>query len=41
VSTSFERIVRYKNNYQFNKEYINGLIADSDLMLFFEQTVAA
>ncbi len=41
VSTSFERIVRYKNDYQFNKEYINGLIADSDLMLFFEQTVAA
>lgn len=40
VITSFEIITRYKNEYWFNKEYINWLIGDPAVTEWFEKTVA-
>jgi len=35
----YERITRYKNNYKFNKEYINALINDTQMNAAFEAAV--
>ncbi len=36
-----ERIAHYKDNYQFNKEYINGLMSDPSVDWYFQQTLQA
>ncbi|MEF2175396.1 MAG: Asp-tRNA(Asn)/Glu-tRNA(Gln) amidotransferase subunit GatB [Candidatus Absconditabacteria bacterium] len=41
VESSYSRIKRYKEQYGFNKEYINSLIQSTDVNLFFEDTVSA
>ena len=41
VEWPFSRITKYKNNYKFNKEYINALINDADLNTAFENAVSA
>lgn len=41
VESSYSRIKRYKEQYWFNKEYINSLIQSTDVNLFFEDTVSA
>jgi len=40
VESPYARIMRYQKNYTFNKEYINWLISDADVNMFFEQTLA-
>jgi len=40
VHTPFTRMRRYKEEYGFNKEYINGLIGDVAVNTYFERAVS-
>lgn len=40
VESPFARITRYKQDYWFNKEYINWLISDKEVNAYFETCVA-
>lgn len=37
--TGTETILRYRDEYGFHKEYINGLLTDTTTKLYFEQLV--
>lgn len=39
VASPYDRIRRYKEEYGFNKEYINGLIGNLAVNTYFEQCV--
>lgn len=41
VESSFEKITRYKTQYEFNKEYINALINNLEINEWFESSVKA
>ena len=41
VIKTFDVITRYKNDYWFNKEYINWLIGDPAVTIWFEKTITA
>lgn len=41
VDSPFERIQRYKEQYNFNKEYVNGVLYDTQVNSRFETSVAA
>lgn len=40
IGSTYEKMKRYKDEYGFNKEYINGLIGYKDINALFEQLVA-
>ncbi len=40
VHTPFSRMRKYKEEYWFNKEYINGLISDTDVNNYFERCIS-
>lgn len=40
VGSTYEKMKRYKDEYGFNKEYINGLIGYKDINSLFERLVS-
>lgn len=40
VESPYTRIVRYTTEYWFNKEYVNGLINDVQINMYFEERIA-